>query len=127
VNNRLLHLGNALDILELSFGADTVLWTATSKALEDIPCFLLTANLYQPAGGLGEEPNGNEENQQEDDLEGDWKAPAEGGLATVDEREATRKKKRMLDLSLWEIILIWRIWEHTTQANRPEPHQRCSM
>lgn len=97
VDNSLLHLGNALDILELGFGADPIFWAAATQTLQNVSCFLLAADLDQPTGGLGEEPDGDEENQKEDDLEGDGETPAEGGFTAVDEGEAAIKRE-MLDL-----------------------------
>jgi hypothetical protein len=45
VDNRLLHLSNALDIPELGLGADLVFRTAATQTLQDVSCFLFAANL----------------------------------------------------------------------------------
>lgn len=58
MDDGLLHLGDVLDILELGFGANTVIGATAAQALEDISSFLFTVNLDQPAWGLGEEPDG---------------------------------------------------------------------
>jgi hypothetical protein len=45
VDNGLLHLGNTLDVLELGFGTDPIFRAASTQTLQDVPCFLLAANL----------------------------------------------------------------------------------
>lgn len=85
MSNGILHLHNTLDILELSLSADRILARASTQTAEDIPCFLFAVCFDEPAGRFGEEPDGGEENDEENELECDGKAPAEGGFAAVDE------------------------------------------
>lgn len=85
VSNSILHLHDALNILELSLSADRILARASAQTPEDIPCFLFAVCFDEPAGRFGEEPDGGEEDDEEDELECDGESPAEGGFAAVDE------------------------------------------
>lgn len=79
------------DIRELGVCPPSIFASFSSQAAQDVATFLLATNLAEPARTLWEEPDDGEEKEEGDDLEGDWKPPAEGGIATVDERQTKFK------------------------------------
>lgn len=85
MSNSILHLHDALNVLELSLSADRILARASAQTAEDIPCFLFAVCFDEPTGRFGEEPDSGEEDDEEDELECDGEAPAEGGFAAIDE------------------------------------------
>ena len=73
-----LKLSNISDILKLCLSLAEVLAALATKTAENVAGFLLTTDLDQPTGGLGEEPDDCKEDEQEENLEGDWEPPGEG-------------------------------------------------
>lgn len=78
-----LEVLDADDVLELGLGGGAVLALGAAEALEDEARLVLAADLDEPAGGLGHEPDDDEEDDEREDLEGDGEAPDEGGLGVV--------------------------------------------
>lgn len=59
-----------------------------AQTAEDKAGLGIAADLNEPAGGLGEEPDGPEEDAKGNDLEGDGEPPREGRGPVVDKGEA---------------------------------------
>lgn len=114
--NRVFHLDNALDILEFGFGSKRILTKAATQPVEDISCFLFAVDFDEPPRRLGKEPDGSEEYQKKNDLEGDREPPTEGRFAVIDEGQAT---DRVSDFAgrCWGI--------RTIPTSMQAQHQKC--
>lgn len=88
VLHRLFQLRHGLDISELRLRTDGIVACASAEPFEDIPALLLAAHFDEPARGLGKEPDDGEQYEEENNLESDREAPAEGRFAAVDEGQA---------------------------------------
>jgi hypothetical protein len=88
VHGGLLQLAGVPDVLELGLGHGEVVTVVTPEAGEDVARVCLAADLDEPTGGLGEDPDESKEQEEGDDLEADGEAPSDLGVSAVDEGEA---------------------------------------
>lgn len=81
----LLQIRHIPNILKLRLGLHLILTLITPQSREDKPCFLFPSDFHEPPWRFREPPDGGEEEEERDDLEGDGETPADGRRAGVDE------------------------------------------
>lgn len=85
----MLKLDNVLDVLELGLSPPCIFAVLAAETTKNVAGFFVSANLDEPARGLGEEPDDAKEDKERNDLEGDGESPSDSRIAAIDEREAT--------------------------------------
>lgn len=84
----LLQFGNIANILELGFG-QTIVSSFATKPAKNIASFVFAADFDKPTGGLREEPDNDEKEDQWKNLEGDGETPDEWTVTTAGIRAST--------------------------------------
>lgn len=114
-----LQFGDVPDVLEFGFGLANVLARFSTKAAQNVPRFILAAHLHEPTGGLGEDPNDCQEEDEWENLECNWEAPDEGTVTTCVVLASTSCARELMAIKTGVIM------ELTIRANMPRPRQRC--
>ena len=110
-------LGDVADVLKFGFGLAQVFSSFTTETTKDVARFVLAADLCEPTGGFGEQPDNAKEEKEWDDLESDGEPPDERSVTSSVERAPTisNVSRSIAQRSALRNLLLKPVGHHNTE------------